>query len=97
MYKKYMVQYKEWYTKIETWTEMNASIFNLVLQHCPEVLESLLKSQTRWDAVKKKMNGIKLLLMLSDITHKHNEYVQSTLVYIKTFLDWILTYQGKDQ
>ena len=42
MYKKYMVQYKAWFTKTETWTKKNADIFNLVLQPCPKVLESLL-------------------------------------------------------
>ena len=27
MYKQYRVQYKAWYTKTETWTEMRANIF----------------------------------------------------------------------
>ena len=38
MYEKYMIQYKAWFAKTKTWAEMNANIFNLVLQHCPKVL-----------------------------------------------------------
>ena len=44
MYKKYVVKLKIWITKTETWTETNAMIFSLVLQHFPKVLESPLKS-----------------------------------------------------
>ena len=48
-------------------------------------------------AVKEKMNGVGLLLMLRDITHKQDESVQSTLAYVKMFLEWTLTYQGNGQ
>ena len=58
-------------------------IFNLVLQHVPEVLESLLKSQIKWDTVSGEMDGVGILVMLSDITHKHDSLVQSTLSYVK--------------
>ena len=70
-------------------------IFNLVLQHCPKVLESLLKYQTKLDTVKEDMDGVAILLILRDIRHKHNSLVQSTLLYVKTLLEWTLTFQGK--
>ena len=72
-------------------------IFNLVLQHAPEVLESLLKSQLKWDRVSGEMDGVGLLVMLRDITHKHDSLVQSTLSYVKTFLEWTPTFQGKHE
>ena len=35
--------------------------------------------------------------MLRDMTHKHDSSVQSTLSYVKTFLEWTLTFQGKNE
>ena len=72
-------------------------IYNLVLQHVPDVLESLLKSQTKWDKVSGEMDGVQILTILRDITHKHDSLVQSTLLYVKTFLEWTLTFQGKNE
>ena len=44
---KYPIIWKSWNIKNESWTETNGMISNLVLQHVPEVLESLLKSQLK--------------------------------------------------
>ena len=94
---KYLIIWKSWNLKNESWMETNGMIFNLVLQHVPEVLESLLKSQLKWDRVSGEMGGIGLLLMLRDITHKHDSSVQSTLSYVKTFFEWTLTFQCKHE
>ena len=68
------------------------------LQSClPNVSDSLLKSQIKWDKVLGEMDGVGILLMLQDITHKHDSLVQSTLSYVKTFLEWTLTFQGKQE
>ena len=92
---KYMIMWKSWKIKNDPWGEINSIIYNLVLQHCPKVLESLLKSQTRWDKVLGEMDGIGILLILQDITHKHDSLVQSTLSYVKTFLEWTLAFQAR--
>ena len=95
--KKYMIKWKSWALKNDSWTEINGMIYNLVLQHVPDVLESLLKSQTKWDRVSGEMDGVGILMMLRNITHKHDSLVQSTLSYVKTFLEWTLTFQGKNE
>ena len=43
------------------------------------------------------MDSVGLLLMLRDITHKHDDSVQSRLSNIQTFLELGFTYQEKDQ
>ena len=43
------------------------------------------------------MDGVEILLVLQDITHKYDSSVQSTLSYVKTFLEWTLTFQGKHE
>ena len=42
---KFMIIWKPWNIKNESWGEINGMIYNLVLQHVRKVLESLLKSQ----------------------------------------------------
>ena len=92
---KHLIKWKSWDLKNDSWTEINGMIYNLVLQHVPDVLESLLKSQIKWVRVSGEMDGVGILTMLRDITHKHDTSVQSTLSYVKTFLEWTLTFQGK--
>ena len=92
---KYMIMWKTLKIKNEFWGEINGMIYNLVLQHCPKVLESLLKSQTRWDTISNETEGVEILLIVRDITHKHDSYMTSTLSYVKTFFEWTLTFQGK--
>ena len=41
---KYMIMWKIWKIKNESWSETNGMIYNLVLNHYSKVLESLLKS-----------------------------------------------------
>ena len=94
---KYMIIWKSWKIDSKSSGEINAMVHTLVLSHVVKVLEYLLKSQVKWDKVSKKMDGVGLLLMLRDITHKHNSSVQSTLSYVKTFLEWTLTFQGKNE
>ena len=55
---KYMIIWKLWKLRNEAWPEISSMIFNLVLQHVPEVLESLLKSQIKWDKVSGEMDGV---------------------------------------
>ena len=43
------------------------------------------------------MDGVGILTMLRDITNKQDNSVQSTLSYVKTFLEWTLTFQGKNE
>ena len=92
-----MIKWKSWALKNGSWTEINGMIYNFVLQHVPDMLESLLKSQTKWDKVSGEMDGVGILTMLRDITHKYDSLVQSTLSYVKTFLEWTLTFQGKNE
>ena len=72
---EYMIMWKSWKIKNDSLGEINGMIYNLVLQHCLKVLESLLKSQTRWDNVAKEMDGVGILLILRDITRKHGSLV----------------------
>ena len=55
---KYMIKWKSWALKNDSWMVINGMIYNLVLQHVPDVLESLLKSQTKWDRVSGEIDGV---------------------------------------
>ena len=80
-----MIRYKSWVDKDTSWEQVSNIIYNLVLSHLPKVLELLLKSQTKWDKVLSEIDGVGILLMLRNITHKYDRSVQSTLSYVKKF------------
>ena len=70
---KYMVTYKEVRAKKISWIELNANIYNFCLQHNPLDLESVLKSNSRWDTIMADHDIIGLFHVVRDITHKQDE------------------------
>ena len=86
----YMNKWKAWNTKEDTWMDTTTMILNFNLLHRLMVLESLLKSQTRWDEVSSDMDGFGILLILRDVTHTYDSPVQSKLSYVKTSLECFL-------
>ena len=68
----YIIDMKEYKIKRNAWEELNANICNIFLQHCPPVLESVLKANSRWGNISCDQNEIGLLLVIRDITHKQD-------------------------
>ena len=93
----YIIDMKEYKTKTNSWEELNAQIYNLCLQHCPPVLELVLKANSRWEKISCDQNGIGLLLVIRDITHKQDENMQSTMSYVEAFLELSTTFQSTKQ
>ena len=79
------------------WEELNANIYTLCLHHCPPVLELVLKANSIWENISCNQNGIGLLLVIRDITHKQDEKIQSTMLYVKAPLELLTTFQSEKQ
>ena len=60
-------------------------------------MESVLKASSIWDTVMADQYAIGLILMIQDITHKKYEKMQSTMAYVKAFLELFTTYQDPKQ
>ena len=60
---EYLEASKEWKRDFTQWTENNARIFNLVLQHCHPEVEAELKNHTNWLVARSNQDSIALLLI----------------------------------
>ena len=94
---KYMVKYKEVIAKKIALVEFNANIYNLCLQHSPPDLKSVLTSNSRWDKILADQYGFVLIHVIWDITQKQDEKMQSTMEYVKVFLQFSMTYHEPKQ
>ena len=79
------------------WVELNAKIYILCLQHRPPDLELSLKENSIWDKIMAYQDGIGLLHVIWDITHKQDENMQSTMAYVEAFLEFSTTCQEPKQ
>ena len=84
----YIIDLKEYKIKTNTWEEIIAKIYNLFLQKFPPVLESVLKANSRWKNIVCDQNGIGLVLVIQDITHKQDDKMQSMMSYVEVFLEF---------
>ena len=66
----YMVNYKDVREKKIAWVEINENISNFLLQHSTPYLESVLKSNSKWDKIMTDQDIILLLQVIQYITHK---------------------------
>ena len=83
--------------KTTAWEEINKNIYNLCLQHCPPVLESVIKANSIWENILCDQNEIVLLLVLRDIKHEQDKKIKSTMSYVEAFLIFSTTFQSEKQ
>jgi len=62
-----------------TWASNNQIIFNLFLSHCSPEMETKLQGMKTWSKIAESQYGLKLIRLICDITHKHNEMAQAML------------------
>ena len=92
---EYLEAAKEWKREFTQWTENNARIFNLVLQHCHPEVEAELKNHTNWLVARSDQDSIALLLMIRDMRHNMKESKQGTMAIVETAVELATTFQGK--
>ena len=84
---EYLEASKEWKRDSTQWTENNARIFNLVLQHCHPAVEAELKNHTNWLVARSDQDSIALLLMIRDMTHNMKDSKQGTMAIVETAVE----------
>ena len=57
----------------EAWTKNSASVYHLVLTHCPTELEAEMKNHSTWGANTINQNCIKLLVTNHHSQHERDE------------------------
>ncbi len=51
------------------WEESNKNIYNLLLLHCTQTMESKLQSMSDWAEISKKQDNLSLMMTTRDIIH----------------------------
>ena len=64
--------------------EADMRMYALVLQHCVPEVEAALKGLSAWTEVKNESSCMKLLKLVRDLTHEHDETKQSTMALVKS-------------
>ena len=79
-------EYKEFRSKCAAWEENKARMYNLVLLQCPRALETQLKTLSDWENISSDQDVVELLLLIRDVTHKHDETKQGTMALVESDL-----------
>ena len=80
---------------IRTWEDNGSRLFNLILQHCPPTLVLKIEGQPVYDSCKDARDPAALLVIVYDITYKHDATKNKTITIVKPDMELYLSYQGK--
>ena len=75
----YMNELKEVKRMKATWASNNQVIFNLFISHCSPEMETKLQGMRTWSVIDETQDGLMLIRLIRDITHKHDETTQAML------------------
>ena len=92
---EYMKYMKVHNAHIREWEDNGPRLFSLILQHCTPIFVIKIEGQPGYKACKDARDPVKLLLMLCDITHKHNATTHETMAIVESDMEFYLGHQGK--
>ena len=58
------------------WASNNQVIFNLFISNCPPEMETKLQGMKTWSEIDETQDGLMLIKLVCDITHKRDETAQ---------------------
>ena len=93
-YKRLWAKYD---TQVELWQDLNAQGFALVLQHCPDELETELQNQDAWAAIDITRNVVALLILIRDLQYNKNDRKKSIMASVQADFDLYTCSQEKNQ
>ena len=65
-YKQTMLHHE---SQVEVWEDNDAQGYALVLQHCPDELETELRKREAWAEIKNARSVVGLLVLIKDLKH----------------------------
>lgn len=80
---------------VHEWEDNGPRLFNLILHHCPPTLVLKMEGQQQYENCKDYQDPVALLVILRDVTHKHDATNNSAMAIVKSDMELYLSFQGK--
>ena len=91
----YMNELKEVKKLQATWASNNQIIFNLFISHCSPEMETKLQGMKTWSEIDETQDGLMLIKLIRDITHKRDETAQAMLDVVRADKELMLCIQSE--
>ena len=93
-YKRSIIKYE---ANSDLWRDLNAQGHALVLQHCPDELETELRNQEAWAAIDAKRDVVALLVLIRDLQYNKTDRKRSIMATVEADFDLFSCSQEKNQ
>ena len=80
----YMLHYKNWIEESCHWKTNRSRLYALILMHCPQDLEEILKTMSPWTALSDGYDATQLLKMVCDVAHIQTEVNQTVMGFVES-------------
>lgn len=96
--RKWELEYDAYLKRQLLWdNEFKQKAFQLVLSHChPEVKERI-ENTDAWERVEHDQDVIRLLELIRNVVHKHEEVKQGTMALVEQWIQYYLTFQKESE
>ena len=97
--RKWEVEYDSYVKRQESWDkEVKKKTFQLLLAHCHTDVRDKLESVASWEAVDVAQDPIRLLELIRNVVHKHEEVKQGVMALVEQQLNYyFLTFQKENE
>ncbi|KAL7504016.1 hypothetical protein ACHAXN_001720, partial [Cyclotella atomus] len=96
-FKRWELEYDDYRRDVRAWKDAGPRAFQLVLQHVHPDLEEKLESDSGWKQLEEDQDAVKLLILIRNYVHNHDEVKQGTMSLVQQDLNWHLGYQKERQ
>ena len=83
-YKRKMARYE---AQTDVWADNNVNGYALVLQHCPDELETERRNQEAWAVIKDARNVVDLLILIRDLQYNKFDWKRSIMATVEADFD----------
>jgi hypothetical protein len=95
---KWEIDINAFFKRQSLWDEeYKSKAFQLVLGHCHPDVRERLESSSEWETIDADQDLIKLLELIRNVVHKHDEVKQGTMALVEQTLQFYLNFQGKNE
>ena len=83
--------------QIDLWADNNAKGYSLVLQHCPDKLETELRNQEAWVKIDAARSVVDLLILIRDLQYNKTDRKRSIMATVQADFDLYTCSQNGNQ
>ena len=73
--------------QVDLWADNNAKGYSLVLQHCPDELETELRNQEAWANIDAARSVVDLLILIRDLQYNKTDRKRSIMATVQAYFE----------